>query len=116
MNLKIPKNGASDGGGRIKILFYSHDTMGLGHLQRNYKIATALKSACPRARISFLTGSTLTSHFESLPGFDFIHLPPVRKVGIEKYESSDPDKPFESRWQYQGFRLCDTRISFRAGY
>lgn len=81
---------------RIKILFYSHDTMGLGHLRRNYKIAVALKASHTDLNISLLTGSTLTSHFRTLPNFDFIHLPPVRKVGKEKYESFHPEHEFES--------------------
>lgn len=95
-NIKQTTDRISDGDNLTRILFYSHDTMGLGHLQRNYKIAFALKTAYPELKISFLTGSPLTSHFKSLPGMDFIYLPPVRKVGPEKYEAFYPDTSFAS--------------------
>jgi predicted glycosyltransferase len=96
MNRDLPKDGASNGDDRIKILFYSHDTMGLGHLQRNHKIAFALKKSYTDLKISLLTGSSLTSHFKPIPNLDFINLPPVRKVGKEKYEPFDPENPFET--------------------
>jgi len=96
MNLDSRKNGDLLENNTIKILFYSHDTMGLGHIQRNFKIAVALKMSYPDLRIYLLTGSILTNHFRPIPNLDFIKLPPVRKVGKEEYESFYPENPFET--------------------
>ena len=78
------------------MLFYSHDTMGLGHIQRNFKIAVALKTSYPELKISLLTGSTITEHLRKIPNLDFIKLPPVRKVDKEGYESFHGEKSFET--------------------
>jgi len=78
------------------MLFYSHDTLGLGHIQRNFKIAVALKTSYPDLKISLLTGSTITGHFRTIPNLDFITLPPVRKAGKEEYESLNPEKSFDT--------------------
>jgi len=87
---------SSGRGERLKILFYSHDTMGLGHLQRNFKIASALKTVYPDLAISLLTGSTLTSYFDLPSGIDYVLFPPVRKIGKEKYEAFYSENSFES--------------------
>jgi predicted glycosyltransferase len=96
MNRDLQKDGASNGNGPVKILFYSHDTMGLGHLQRNHKIAFALKKSYTDLKISLVTGCSVTSHFKPIPNLEFIHLPPVRKVGKEEYEAFDPENSFET--------------------
>jgi len=96
MNLNSRKNGDLVENNTIKILFYSHDTMGLGHIQRNFKIAVALKMSYPDLKIYLLTGSTLTDRFKQIPNLDFIKLPPVRKVGKEEYESFYPENLFEN--------------------
>lgn len=96
MNLDSRKNGDPVKNNAFKILFYSHDTMGLGHIQRNFKIAVTLKTSYPDLKIYLLTGSTLTGHFRPIPNLDFIKLPPVRKVGKEEYESFYPENRFET--------------------
>ena len=44
-----------------RILFYSHDSYGLGHLRRTLTLATAMRAAIPDASILIATGS------ESMP-------------------------------------------------
>ena len=41
---------AGDGGGRYgrRVLLYSHDTFGLGHLRRSRTIASAMTAADPK--------------------------------------------------------------------
>lgn len=93
------KEGFSGRAENMKILFYSHDTMGLGHLQRNLKIAGILKSVYPGIAVSMLTGTTYTSLFDRFPGIEFIRIPPVRKIGKEKYDSFYSEDSFESVFQ-----------------
>ena len=96
MGQRFSKVALSKRSATIKILFYSHDTMGLGHLQRNLKIARKLKSVRPDLNIVLLTGSTYTSHFDRPAGIDYVHLPPVRKIGKEKYDAFYDEDSFES--------------------
>jgi predicted glycosyltransferase len=70
-----------------RLLIYSHDTFGLGHLQRCLKIARALNESISDLSIIVATGSPVVHRFEIPQGLDYIKLPSVRKVGPEEYES-----------------------------
>lgn len=82
-------------GGNIRIILYSHDTLGLGHIKRNLKIARAIKSKYPEMSILLLTGSLQSSGFELPPGTDFVKLPSVKKTGADRYESRFSDISFD---------------------
>jgi predicted glycosyltransferase len=88
-------SGYGGSGKGIRVLLYSHDTLGLGHLQRNLKISRALRARYPELAILLITGSPYV-HRYSLPAeIDYIKLPAVRKVARERYESRYSDVPFE---------------------
>lgn len=70
-----------------RVLIYSHDTFGLGHLQRCLKIARSLVSTHADLSILLVTGSPLVHRFELPERVDYIKLPAVRKVGPEQYEA-----------------------------
>ncbi len=70
-----------------RMLIYSHDTFGLGHLQRCLKISHAMIRRYPRLSILLVTGSPLVHRYTLPAGVDYIKLPAVRKVGPEQYEA-----------------------------
>lgn len=72
-------------GAGYRIMLYSHDTFGLGHLNRNLKIATALRSRFPEISILLVTGSPQVQRFRLPRGVDYVKLPAVHKVGDEGY-------------------------------
>lgn len=72
-----------------RVLMYSHDTFGLGHLTRTVRIADALRKRDPRVSILILTGSPVAPYVVLPPGADFVKLPSVVKAGQEKYRSRD---------------------------
>jgi len=72
---------------RYRCLIYSHDTFGLGHLQRCLKIAQALTESISSLSIIIATGSSVVHRYEIPERVDYIKLPSVRKIGPEKYES-----------------------------
>lgn len=74
-------------GAGMRMLLYSHDTFGLGHLQRCLKISRALISHYPDLSILLVTGSPVVHRYQLPPGVDYVKLPAVRKVGPEKYEA-----------------------------
>lgn len=86
-----PPAAASDGtrpfGAGTRVAIYSHDTLGLGHLQRNLNLSWALTARFPGISILLLTGSSVQHQFEMPPGVDTIKLPSVRKVAADRYEA-----------------------------
>lgn len=60
-----------------RVLMYSHDTFGLGHIRRTQKIANAL--ACPERSILIACASPKTSSFSSEPGIEYLNLPGFAK-------------------------------------
>lgn len=68
-----------------RILIYSHDSVGLGHLRRSLTLAEALGEALPGARLLLATGSDCTSHFRLPPGLDVVKVPSVGKDGAGAY-------------------------------
>jgi predicted glycosyltransferase len=63
----------------FRILLYSHDTFGLGHLRRARTIASALTDAFPEASALILTGSPVAGRFTFPPRVDHVRLPGVIK-------------------------------------
>jgi predicted glycosyltransferase len=66
-----------------KILMYSHDTYGLGHIRRTLAIARSLRKQ--PANILILTGSPLVGRFNIPSRIDFVRIPGMIKVTNEQY-------------------------------
>jgi predicted glycosyltransferase len=72
---------------RFRILLYSHDTFGLGHLRRTRTIAAALTEAFPAASALILTGSPVAGRFAFPERVDHVRLPGVTKLEDGSYSS-----------------------------
>ena len=70
-----------------RLLFYSHDTFGLGHFRRSLTIASHLRHHLPETSVLIMTGLEAAYAFETPAGVDFVKLPAVKKVGPEAYQS-----------------------------
>jgi predicted glycosyltransferase len=70
-----------------RVLFYSHDTYGLGHLRRSRALATAITQADSRISALILTGSPVAGRFPFPDNVDHIRLPGVTKTPDGDYES-----------------------------
>lgn len=75
-----------------KLVFYSHDTFGLGHYRRSLKIADSLGAQLAPLEGVFLTGSAWSHLFTPPPGFRVVKLPPVRKLDSGTYACRDPEQ------------------------
>ncbi|NNN02964.1 MAG: hypothetical protein HKL87_03085 [Acidimicrobiaceae bacterium] len=73
-----------------RVLLYSHDTYGLGHLRRNLAIAEHLLDGHPHLQVVLMTGSSVADRFSTPARLKIVQLPPVIKVGDEDYQSRDP--------------------------
>lgn len=70
-----------------KILLYSHDTFGLGHLRRSLAIAGQIARDIPQAHQLLITGSMVAGAFELPPRLDLIKLPALSKRSNGRYKA-----------------------------
>jgi predicted glycosyltransferase len=70
-----------------RVLLYSHDSYGLGHLRRTLALAGAIAERDSRASTLILTGSTVASSYRLPPRCDTVKLPVLRKRESGRYES-----------------------------
>lgn len=68
-----------------RIAFYSHDTMGLGHIRRNILLAQSVSEACPEAEILLISGVRESGAFKLPKGADSVTLPTYFKTNEGKY-------------------------------
>ena len=70
-----------------RVLIYSHDSMGLGHLRRCRTVAHALVDADPDLTVLILSGSPIIGSFPFRPRVDFVRVPGVIKLRDGAYTS-----------------------------
>lgn len=85
----VTKKGIRSGAGASspRVLFYSHDTFGLGHLRRSRALASAITGADPSISAIILTGSPVAGRFTFPERVDHIRLPGVTKNPDGSYAS-----------------------------
>jgi predicted glycosyltransferase len=78
-----------DGEGRLpvgeRIIFYSHNGFGLGHVRRNFLLARALRDSLPGADILLITGSPFPQDPALLEGIDYVRLPSFLRIGRDEW-------------------------------
>jgi predicted glycosyltransferase len=70
-----------------RVLIYSHDTFGLGHLRRSRAIANALVAERPGVSVVIISGSPVIGNFEFGSGVDYVRVPGVVKQPDGDYRS-----------------------------
>jgi len=70
---------------RCRIVLYSHDTMGLGHMRRNLLIAQTLAAPPLRAIVLLITGAQQINSFTLPSGVDCFTLPALFKNAEGQY-------------------------------
>lgn len=70
-----------------RVLIYSHDTFGLGHLRRSRAIANAIVTDRPGTSVVIISGSPVIGNFEFGSGVDYIRIPGVTKLPDGDYRS-----------------------------
>ena len=69
----------------IRVVLYSHDTMGLGHMRRNLLIAHAVAREPLGAEVLLIAGARRATAFSPPPGTDVLTLPSLRKEKDSSY-------------------------------
>ena len=70
-----------------RILLYSHDTYGLGHLRRSLSVAAQIAGDIPNAHQLLITGSMVAGAFGLPPRLDMVKLPALSKRSSGKYKA-----------------------------
>lgn len=71
----------------LRIILYSHDALGLGHLRRNLLIAQTLAQSPLAANVLLITGTSTANRFTPPPNVDFLTLPALTKQADGRYEA-----------------------------
>jgi len=82
--------------GVTRLLVYSHDTFGLGNLQRSLKICEQLAAEIPQISILLLTGNLECHRFSMPPNMDFVKLPSVLREARNQYVARYLNSPFKA--------------------
>jgi predicted glycosyltransferase len=75
-------------GDAVRALFYSHNGVGVGHLQRQLDLASAFKGRHPDAAVMVATGSHAAGLFPIPAGIDYIKVPSISLV--DRGQNWDP--------------------------
>ena len=96
-----------------RVLLYSHDSYGLGHLRRSMTLATALAESLPSASVVIATGSPCATQFAVPAGVDVIKLPSITKDRDGRYVPRSLPGPLESVLSLRRSVLRDLVDAFR---
>lgn len=76
-----------------RIVLYSHDTMGLGHIRRNLLLAQTLTTGEGAAEVLLITGARESGRFRLPRGCDVVVLPALHKGADGVYAARHLDLP-----------------------
>ncbi len=96
-----------------RVLIYSHDTFGLGHLRRSRAIANALVEGWPGISVVIISGSPVIGNFEFGSGVDYVRIPGVTKLPEGDYRSLNLNVSLDDAVGLRQDLIMQTAKSFR---
>ena len=96
-----------------RILIYSHDSFGLGHLRRCRTIAHALVDRFKGLSILILSGSPIIGSFDFRARVDFVRIPGVIKLYDGDYQSLGLHIDVEQTMEMRAAIIRQTALCFR---
>jgi predicted glycosyltransferase len=79
----------------VNIMFYCHDSYGLGHLRRTLTLSRYLRACAPAINQLIVTGSPLAHDLLLPEDGDYVKLPSVVKTGRDEYAARSLRLPFD---------------------
>ncbi|WP_375455190.1 glycosyltransferase family protein [uncultured Methylobacterium sp.] len=95
-----------------RVLIYSHDTFGLGHLRRSRAIANAL-AGTGEVEAMIVSGSAVVDRFAFARGVASVRVPGVTKLPDGGYASLDPHIPLAETVARRAHLVARTADGFR---
>lgn len=96
----------------LRILLYSHDTLGYGHLRRNLLIARALSEIEPRPEILLIGGMREAGAFVLPPGTDCVTLPAYAKQDDGSYQPRELGDDLVRLTRLRSMTICGAATGF----
>jgi len=96
-----------------RILMYSHDTFGLGHLRRCRTIAHSLVENYRGLSVLIISGSTIAGAFDYRVRVDFVKIPSIIKLHNGEYTSIDRHTDLHETLQMRQAIIRHTAESFQ---
>ena len=100
----------------LRVLLYSHDSVGLGHLRRNLAIASEITATFENASVMIVTGSSCATQFVLPRNTDLIKIPTITKNDRGEYVtcsfggSLQVTLAFRSKMILEAFRSFEPRL------
>src|SRR5919202_162100 len=98
---------------RARVMIYSHDTFGLGHLRRSRAIANALVEERPGVSVLIISGSPVIGSFEFGSGVDYVRIPGVTKLPDGDYRSLNLNLCLDEAVRLRADLILQTAKTFR---
>lgn len=95
-----------------KVLFYSHDTYGLGHINRVLSIGRFIARRMD-VSILLVSGSGIIHRMRIPRGIDYVKLPTVTKIGDDRYRSKYLNLSLKEIISLREAILLDTTMTFK---
>lgn len=95
-----------------RLLIYSHDSYGLGHLRRCQTIANHLTAMHEDLAVLIVTGSPVVGSFDFHPRVDFIRVPGIVKLDNNTYASSVAGIAAEDMMEVRSVIILETARRF----
>jgi predicted glycosyltransferase len=99
--------------GHARILMYSHDTFGLGHLRRCRTIAHALVEDHHGLEILIISGATIAGAFDYRARVDFVKIPSVIKLHNGEYTSLERHRELDETLKMRRSIIRHTAETFQ---
>jgi len=96
----------------VRILMYSHDTFGLGHLRRCRAIAHALVERVRGLHVLIISGSPIAGAFDFRVRVDFVKIPSVIKLHNGEYKSMSEHIELDETLDMRRSMIRDTARTF----
>jgi predicted glycosyltransferase len=96
-----------------RLLIYSQDGLGLGHLRRTTLLAGEFLAACGGGSALTISDSPIGQFFDACPGHDYLKLPSIRKVGPGNWQPVAMSLPFRDVLRLRKQVIRTTAMSFQ---
>ena len=95
-----------------RVLIYSHDSFGLGHIRRCRTIAHALAEAYPKLKVLIVSGSPIIGSFDFKTRVDFVRVPSIIKLRNGDYVPLDQHGSIQEMTTLRSSLIDDAALHF----
>lgn len=99
-----------------RAIFFSPDTLGLGHLRRTVLLCEGVCAHTPECSALIITGSPMAHGLCNASCLDYVKIPSVRKLDNEKYASRKVRMPFDEILRLRQDLIFDTVAAFQPDF